>query len=261
MKKLLIWATVFFMGATVAVQAQSIIMERNGKERRVKSIQVSSNGDLRFTEGESNIQSMLRKNAYLWAWVPKPASIANADELLKAGEYVKAVAAYKAEGEKYSLLGWDVYCILKQAEAMVKNDKKGDAVKILEPLSSYKLVNQRLEKDLMAAYQLLVNTYIELGEISKATPYLDKMALSTDENVASFAFIKKGDVKAQGSDKMDAALEYFQAALLFPKSKERPEALFKSAQILRELKDARAEKFAEILKKEYPSDPYAKQLQ
>lgn len=251
-----------FLGSAAFLHAQTqtaIIKEANGNERKVSGIQPMENGDLRFTDGTSNIQSVIRQGRYIWAWIPKPREVQISDNYLRDGDFAKAVEAYKLSGEKYKLVGWDVYCTWKQAEALTKENKKADAVKLLETLSGYKLVNPMLEKDLMESYRLLSTLYIDLGEISKAIPYLEIMSNSSDDSIASFAFIKKGDALAP-TNKMDAALSYFQAALLFPESKDRPEALFKSAQMLRELKDARAEKFEEMLKKEYPSDPYTKQL-
>ena len=226
MNKLLTWTAILFVASSAVLQGQDcIIKESSGKEKKVSQITVRQNGDLAFVEsGSSRIQSIIKRGRYVWAWVPKPKEILAADELFKAGEYAKAGEAYKSARPKYKLVGWDVYCLLKQ-------------------------------------YRLLASTYIDLGETEKAIPVLDKMIASSDDDIASYAFIKKGDAIAKKGDKMDAVLAYFQAALLFPKSKERPEALFKSAQMLKELKDARAEKFVEMLKKDYPSDPYTKQLQ
>lgn len=263
MNKLLTWTAILFVASSAVLQGQDcIIKESSGKEKKVSQITVRQNGDLAFVEsGSSRIQSIIKRGRYVWAWVPKPKEIIAADELFKAGEYAKAGEAYKSARPKYKLVGWDVYCLLKQAESLVKEDKKSDAVKLLSTLENYKLVNPKMEQDLMESYRLLASTYIDLGETEKAIPVLDKMIASSDDDIASYAFIKKGDAIAKKGDKMDAVLAYFQAALLFPKSKERPEALFKSAQMLKELKDARAEKFVEMLKKDYPSDPYTKQLQ
>ena len=57
-----------------------------------------------------------------------------------------------------------------------------------------------------------------------------------------------------------AAMAYFGAALLFEKSGDRPQALFRAWEVLRDLKDARCEEFAKILREKYPDNAYTKQL-
>ena len=53
---------------------------------------------------------------------------------------------------------------------------------------------------------------------------------------------------------------YAQISLLFPKSSRAAEATFRAYQTLTVLNDARAQIFAEKLKKDYPKSDYAKQL-
>ena len=60
---------------------------------------------------------------------------------------------------------------------------------------------------------------------------------------------------------MKAAYAYFGAALLFKDAVTRPEALYTSWEILKELKDARAGEFAKILRTEYPDNAFTKRLQ
>ena len=54
---------------------------------------------------------------------------------------------------------------------------------------------------------------------------------------------------------------YLQASLLFPDVPECPEALAHLYTVLKELKDSNAEKFAGILRSEYPKDPWTKRME
>jgi len=264
MKKILMWASIWLIGTAACLQAQNaIIMESGGKKRDVNQITVDETtpGTIRFTEGPTNVGSMMRAGQYLWAWIPKPKEIADADALMEAGEYAKAAAAFAAVRPKFGILGWEVYTIRREAEAFIRQDKKSEGVTLLEALENHRIANPALETDLMTAFALLVDAYMDLGTPEKAAPFLDRMVNAKDDESASLGFIKKGDIAiASGADKMDAVLYYFQAALLFPTSKHRPEALFKVATTMRELKDARSEKFVEIMKREYLDNSFTKQL-
>ena len=72
--------------------------------------------------------------------------------------------------------------------------------------------------------------------------------------------MKRAEILAGRGNRKDAANLYFQVALLFPKSAKHPEALYRTYENLKALKDARADKFAARLKAEYPNDSFAKRL-
>lgn len=262
MKKIMKYAaTIALTLGTAALYAAEncIIVETSGREIKVSAI-TETNGDLTYTTGASAIKSKVMKGKYKYAWIPKPKEITDADAKLAKGDYKDAADGYQKAFATNKLLGWDVYCTWKEAEALSKQDKTADAVKKLETLKDYKLVNPTLEPDLLNAYKLLSTLYISQDKYDLATPYIDKLMKSPDESLASSAFIRKGDILARKNNKKEAALAYFQAALLFPKSSDRPEALFKSSQMLTDLKDSRSAKFADILKAEYPGNEYTKQL-
>lgn len=262
MKKIMNYAAILALtlGTAVLYAAEDcVIIETSGREMKVSTI-TEANGDLTYTTGASAIKSKVLKGKYKYAWIPKPKEISDADAKLAKGDFKEAGDAYQKAFAANKLLGWDVYCTWKEGEALAKQDKTADAVKTLETLKDYKLLNPKLEPDLLNSYKLLSTLYIAQDKYDLASPIIDKLMKSPDDSLASSAFIRKGDILARKNNKKEAALAYFQAALLFPKSSDRPEALFKSAQMLNDLKDTRSAKFADILKAEYPGNEYTKQL-
>jgi TolA-binding protein len=145
-------------------------------------------------------------------------------------------------------------------EALAKLGDKEQALKRLEAFNNYKLLNPKLERDLMEAYKLNATIQIDAGNFSAAEPALEEMSKSKDDDMASFAITRKGDLAYKQDAKRDAVLLYLQTALLFPKSPSRPEALLKAANTLKELKDPRSVRFADMLKADYANDPLVKQL-
>ena len=91
-------------------------------------------------------------------------------------------------------------------------------------------------------------------------PLLNEMSSGSDDSNAAFAFLQKGNILRKKGSLKEASLMYLQAVLLFDRTPERPEALYSLASVLKELKDPNAEKFAGILKKEYPESPYVRLL-
>lgn len=259
MKKSVFLAVSLFAGA-LALQAADpcVIKGLDDKDITADSISASPAGDLEYANGK--IKSKVVKGKYKFAWIPKPKDVEAADADLKAGKFGDAAAKYKKAYDVYKFLGWDVYCGVKEAEALYKADKKAEALSRLAEFKDYKLVNPKQDHDLMEAYKLTATIQIDSGNTAAAEPALDEMLKSKDDDIASFALVRKGDLTLKQGAKKDAVLFYLQGVLLFPKSAIRPEALFKTAGVLADLKDPRSVKFSDMLKAEYPNDSFTKQL-
>ena len=61
-------------------------------------------------------------------------------------------------------------------------------------------------------------------------------------------------------DKKKAVRNYIQAHFLIPEHPRKAEVLYKATVLLKELKDKRWQKFADLLKKQYPNSGYAGKL-
>ena len=61
-------------------------------------------------------------------------------------------------------------------------------------------------------------------------------------------------------EKKTAVRNYLQAIFLIPGHPKRPDVLYKTIVLLKEMKDKRWEKLAEILKKQHPDSQFAKKI-
>lgn len=263
-KTLILTAAAGMLLAASPVFAQGVIAKKDGSEIKVSTIEVSPKGDYRYTEygDKTKTGKSIRKSEVKWAWLPMPKKISSLD---KSGN--GAAADYIKLGEEFKAVSWEPYCLLQAAKVELAAGKKTEAVAILEKLQGYKRVNPKNEEHVMSACELLVKAYIEQGAFDKAVPVAETLVNSSNDNVACSALIAKGDaLKAKATAAGDketlkyAALAYFEAALLFPKSEKNAAALLAAYNCMQEAKDARAQKFAELLKKNHPRSPEAASL-
>jgi len=260
-KTLILTAAAGMLFAASPAFAQGIIVKKDGAEIKTATISVSEKGDYRYTEygDRKKTGKSVKKNDVKWAWCPKPKKISQLDEKGKGSS-----ADYLKLAEEYKALSWEPYCLLQAAKTEIAAGNKKEAVAILEKLQDYKRTNPKNEENVMDACELLIKTYIEQGSFDKAIPVADSLVTSSNDDVACKALFAKGDaLKAKAGatgDKEDlkhAALAYFQAALLFPKSEKNAAALLAAYNCMQDAKDARAQKFAELLKKNHPRSPEA----
>lgn len=272
MKKLLtLTFAAGLMASAFSLSAQSkthsILVTKDGREIKAESIELSRKGDYRYKEIGDKVTKSFRKSDVKWAWVPKPQTVRDADAKFKDGKLAVAAAAYKAACKEYKDLGWEVYCLFGEAKALDKSGNEKEALEILEGLVNYKKINPKNEEHLMDAYKYVIQKYIDAKAFDKALPVTSKLCESANDNVACDAFMTRGnillakaDITGSKDDLKAASLAYFQAALLFPNAKSNAAALFAAYNALTKAKDARAEKFAELLKQNHPGSSEAKAL-
>lgn len=258
---------VFMLGAALCApmvrgqrgKAEAYVMGTDGKKMPVASLSADANGVLTFKKGK--FQQKIKPDKYLYAWTPKPAGVLAADKSLKKKDYAQAVKAYEAAMKTVKFIGWDIYCMYRQAYAQGKSGDNAAAIATLKPLVDYKLKNPAKEKDLMRALKMLGQLYISTGDFTAAEAVLAKLGNARDDDTAAYALLKRGDILAEQGKKKDAVVMYMQVALLFPKgNKERPEALLKTANTLKDMNDARAKTWGDLLKKDYPKSSLVKDL-
>jgi predicted negative regulator of RcsB-dependent stress response len=197
----------------------------------------------------------MKSSDYLYARVAKtPAEIVDAEKKAKAGKYDEALAAFaKLANSKYKHLGYDLDCLYWQAFCLDKLNKKDEAVNLLKKVEGYQLHDKAKTGIFFNCKKLLANIYIDQNKFDNAYPVLTELGESDDPNLAAYSFNARGEILKKQGKKKDAILLYMRTALIFPpKNSERPESLINIATLLKEMNDARAAKFEEILKKDYP---------
>lgn len=252
--------------------ATPFLVKNNSSDRiPATSISLTPNGDFSYSPQGSNISVTLKKRDVKYAWIPKPEDISGADKALAEGRFDDAAKRYATAEAKFGPLGWDFYCIWKQAEAQKGAGKLNEAIQSLERLKGATVVNPMSQQIFVDASKALGGAYIEAKRYDDAIRYAEAMTDFEDESAACSSYILRGDIyKARAMDpaaksdrKKDldaAARAYFQAALLFKDIPERPLALFRSWEIMKLRNDARGEQFAKELRAKYPENEYTKKL-
>ena len=274
MKKLMTLLTGGLLLAAVQLSAQSaasakpVIMTTDGEEIRAASVELTQSGDFRYAESlkDGSPKLSIRRNRVRWAWIPKPEEITAADKLIASKKYDEAATTFAGLIKSFGPLGWEPYCKLRQAEALDASGKQSEAIKVLETLKDYSNASPRNEADLSAAYELLIKFYANIKAWDKGLELSKKLMYAGDAAAVSALFARGDILSARASetnsqdDRRDAFNAYAQISLLFPKSSRAAEATFRAYQTLKVLNDARAQIFADKLKKDYPKSDFVKQL-
>lgn len=259
-----------FLLAAATLSAQQpkktpgIICMKDGSEQKYESIEISKkSGDFLVKKVGEKAVTQISREKVKWAWVPKPKEISDLEK--KSGATAEE---YLAVGKEFRRLSWEPYCVLKAVNLYKKAGDNAKLLALLENFKDYKGANPKNEKEVMEAYEVLINLYLENKDFDKAIPVAEKLTQSRNEEVACSAFLSratamKGKAMATNDKELmkSAALGFFQAALLFPKAGEKnAEALYQSYLCMKDANDARAQKFADLLKKNYPRSEQAQKV-
>lgn len=275
MKKLLFLTIAALLALPIGLSAEEnpyILLKGDKKVTKYKKIEQKNEKTLSvsYLKGGGGVVQI---NQVVYAWIPKPELVSAADTLAQAGKYGEAADSYLSAAKEYKLFGWDPYCRFEAAKALNKAKQYDTCIAILNTMRKEEFANPDDKKYAKEAAVLLGEVYLTAQKYSAALSYAQEQIKSQDDSLAGAAYLLSGKIyrmqakDAEGNEAkskellMKAAYAYFGAALLFKDSITRPEALYNSWEILKELKDARAEEFAKILRAEYPDNAFTKRLQ
>ena len=236
------------------------VIKRDGSRISADEITCDKRGNIVIIKGK--IKRKLSRRDYKYAWIPRPTPIKKAYAKLKAKDYKTAASEFKQLYEKYKYVGWDVFCALAGAQAMSKSGDKSGAISMLTQISKPP-ANPSLASIYMQSRKLLARLYYETGSFSEALNIINKQLYkSGSDSIVAYANNLYGDILLKQGKTKDAKLMYMRTALLFDNSnkKERPEALVKVINILRQEKNNKALEFEKMLKNGYPGSSYLKNL-
>ncbi|NOY74859.1 MAG: tetratricopeptide repeat protein [Kiritimatiellaeota bacterium] len=256
--KMLVAITVVVgLSAIVCAERPFVVMKSGKKEFFDK---VTADGvNLRVKKG--SIARKIRKGDYKYARVPLPTLVRKAAKALGSKKYDSAVSLFKKAYDEYKLLGWDAFCVYGSARASVDMGKKKQAVDGL-----LRLKGKPEDPDKMLYYikakRLLAQLYVDDAQFDKAKVVLKELGACKNDAVAAFSNNLLGDILMKQGKRKDATLMYLRTALLFSEknTKERPAALFKVIEILKQDRNNKYKDFEKILRKDYPMSKFTKSL-
>lgn len=272
MKKLLFLTIATLLALPMGLSAENPYILKKGDKKPTEYKEIKLKNDktylVSYLKGGDGVVLI---NQAVYVWIPKPESVAAADALV-ASDPGKAAEAYLAAAAEHKLFGWDPYCRMAAAKAFKAAKLYDKAIALFNVIRKETFANPIDQNYPAEAALLLGETYLAAGKYAAALNYAKEQSKQKDDALAGAAYLICGKVyrmqaqEASDADKKKellkkAAYAYFGAALLFRDSTTRPEALFCSWEILKELKDARAGEFAKILREEYPDNAFTKRLQ
>lgn len=249
------------LAAVPAMAQKAVILRNDGKQLTADGITADAQGNLTYREGA--VQQRMRSTDYRWARIPKPQEIAAVEQLIRGNKFAEAAAQARTLYDQFKFLGYDVNLVYLESMCLNRTGKEAEAItrlELLNPLKPADLDPQKIQQ-YWECRKLLAELYVKARKFDQANPVLSQLGSAQDDDLAAFALNAQGDILLSQNKKRDAALMFLRTALLFPKeNKERPKALVRVANTLKEMNDNRATTFAEMLQKDYPGSSFIQDL-
>jgi len=250
-----------FACALPAMAQKAIVLRTNGKQITADSITADAQGNLTYKDG--SVMQKIRRSDYRWARIPKPKEIAAVEQLIRSNKFPEAAAQARALYDQFKFLGYDVNLIYLETMCLVRAGKDAEALPRLELLNDTKVadLDQQKISQFFECRKLQADLYIKGKQFDNASKILTELLAAQDDNLVAFALNAQGEILYTQNKKRDATLMFLRTVLLFPKeNKERPRALVRVANTLKEMSDNRSAIFIEMLQKDYPGSSFIQEL-
>ncbi|MEI6808762.1 MAG: hypothetical protein WCN95_08565 [bacterium] len=251
---------VFVCGTVVMASAESTVTKTDGTVVKVKA--------LRWVEGQASfnvVQAdgstfMLPKASIEKIEMDKPPKFALAESQLNSKQFDAAIFSLESVVSEYAKQGWDVEAASQLAEIYLrKNDPKKAAAVMETVVRGVAKIELSADAQLMYWKALLGQG---AGSMAKLKVELDEAIATGQRDIVAAAYIARGGMNHIKNDREAALLDYLRVVILFENVKSiQPEALFKAAALLDELKDrgGRGDILRRMLIDKYPESSYTTQ--
>jgi TolA-binding protein len=259
MKRRLIQIISFAVCACAALQANADkLYMKDGSVRSARSVKWVSSANQYMIEMDSGGVTMPVDKAKVdRVEVAKPPDYDKAVQLINSGNLNDAVPLFENIISGYQMLGWDNKSrdYLGMAYSKKKDFKK--AAEVYKRLFATALPSEITSATQKRYWDALIAT----GDYASMQKEIDSaIAVGSREN-AAMAQIARGDMYMKQGKKFEALMDYLRTVILYQKIDEvQPEALFKAAQCLEEMRDPRADTFKKKLSDDYPGSEWAAKL-
>lgn len=251
------WAVPACLLVAGMTQAATVVHLTNGKSMQVQSLQWrESSQEYRLTMPDGTVLP-LRKNQIERLEVDKPAEFDKASQMVDGKQYAQAIPILEAMISEYAMRVWDNQAryLLAQAYMGMNNSKK--AAQVLDDYVA-QVSKAQLPAEVILFYW---NVLLSADRGASLKKELDDVIATGSREMVAAAQIMRGNLSRQAGQKDAALLDYLRVILLFESVKTvQPEALFRAAELLDEMRDPRAEGLRKKLVTEYKDSPYAAQL-
>ncbi len=244
-------------GTALSVMAQDTIYLVNGRSLKARSIQ--------WREGEKayRVETMegpvlpIPKAQVQRLDIKKPADWDKAVAMVEAKQFAAAIPVLDSIATSYRMLNWDGEARKMLAKAYLGQNEPKKAADALESYMS-SMPKAGIPVDLTRTYWSVL---LQAGRGAALKKELDEVVAGGSRPMVAAAMMMRGNMSRDGGQKEAALLDYLRVVILFDNIKEvQPEALFKAAEILEDLRDPRADELRKKLVQEYKDSEYAAKL-
>jgi len=236
------------LGAGVAHAGYVILTDGTKVEGELR---VRRDGSVMITSGGS--QRTIPANKVKQAVGDKPAKWDDAVAKMRAGKYDECIPLFQDIANTSRGQSWDLRALRYVAESQVRQGRPAEAVKVYEQL--LKDMGDKADPDVRLGY---FGALLKTGSYDKLDGELDVFIRDGNREQAAKAQIMRGDINAARKQWDNAVLDYMRTAILFESEKAvQPEALFKTAEAMEQLRDARAKDYYKKVVDQYGSSEYA----
>lgn len=232
------------------VYATPYVITAQGKKIEGISLKTDEQGQLILTTAEGQMTFPKGTKFY----VDEPPDYAKAAKLLQAMQYEEAIRLLKGIIKEYRGLGWDFRASRLLPVAYYGKKDYTSTVASCEALfrASPQL---KKEDELVIPY---LDSLMQLRNNDKLKVALDEFVPVAGRKSAAMAQMMRGSLAFENGEYDKALLDFMRTADFFRDiSETMPEALFKSAQCLEKMGDARASEYYTRLRKEFPTSVWA----
>ncbi len=218
------------------------------------AIRARANGDVILTTERGDLT--FARGQYREAWADRPAELDQARQHLQARRYDQVISTLEGVLTRYRHLGWDLEALAMIGQA---NNAKGDHA---AALSSFERLFQnaphrREDPNMRWGY---FEALLGAEQLDRLENYLNDIISDGERSEAARAQIMRGDLKRQRGMAEAGLLDYLRTVVLFKAvTAVQPEATFKAAQTLEEMRDQRARDMYRKVVEQYGNSPYAQQ--
>ena len=189
--------------------------------------------------------------------ISKPDDFDKAAAMVKNEQYTNAIPLLEGIVTTYAMRNWDNEARKLLGEACLGSNDPKKAVSALEAL----FASDPKSKDDVSVRQLYWKGLLAAQRNANLRAELDDAIAKGSDQVAGAAQLTRGNLSRTEGKKEDALLDYWRVVILYSQVKElQPEAMLKSAEILTELREPRAQIMRNKLMSEYPNSKEAKQI-
>lgn len=249
-----ILAAALCLGVMTSVNAQVVVYMKTGDPKRATDIHYSATAnEYMLTMDSVEISVPIADVDHID--LPKPKGFDEAAKQVESGQAAAAIPVLQKIADAYTMLNWDTAA---RELIVVAYAKTGDSAKAM---TAYKELVRKAPGGRVSAEARMTywNLMITSGKAAEIAVELDDVIGKGSREEAARALLTRANLRKSQNKTQDALMDYLRTVLLYEDMPAvQPEALFRAAEMLDAMRDARATELRQRLVKDYPDSDYAK---